>query len=74
VILNSIADATLLLARDHMTEKVQVKRSYQILTRDETHYVGVVLNGLSQDDSGYYGYYGYKKNSYKYEGGNDADA
>lgn len=74
VILNSFADATLLLARDRLTEKVQVKRSYQILTRDEKHYVGLVLNGLSQDDSGYYGYYGYRKNSYTYEEGSDADS
>jgi capsular exopolysaccharide synthesis family protein len=74
VILNSFADATLLLARDRMTEKVQVKRSYQTLTSDGKHYVGVVLNGLSQDDSGYYGYYGYRKNSYTYEEGRDADA
>ena len=74
VILNAFVDATLLLARDHMTEKAQVRRSYQMLTRDGKHYVGVVLNCLSQDASSYYGYYGYKKNAYPYKEDRDANA
>ncbi len=72
VTLNSHVDATLLLARSGMTEKSQVKRSYQTLTRDRKHYVGVLLNGLRAEDSGYYGYYGYRKNAYPY--GSDHDA
>jgi capsular exopolysaccharide synthesis family protein len=73
-ILNAFADATLLMARDRITEKIQLRRSYQMLAREGNHYVGVVLNDLSQDDSSYYGYYGYKKYGYTYQEGHDADA
>jgi capsular exopolysaccharide synthesis family protein len=63
VILNTFVDATLLLVRDRMTEKAQVRRSFEMLTRDRKHDVGVVLNCMSQDDSSYYGY---RKNAYPY--------
>ena len=73
VTLNGLTDATLLLARSEMTEKAQVRRSFQLLTHGGKHFVGLVLNGLSARDSsyyGYYGYYGYRSNAY----GEDHDA
>jgi len=73
VALNGLTDATILLARSNMTEKAQVRRSYQLLTHGGKHFVGLVLNGLSARDSsyyGYYGYYGYRSNVY----GEDKDA
>jgi capsular exopolysaccharide synthesis family protein len=72
VSLNALADATLMVVRNGVTEKPQVKRSYQTLIRSGKHPVGLVLNGLRIDDSNYYGYYGYKKDKYKYGGDNDA--
>lgn len=66
VALNNLTDATLLVVRLGMTERPQVERSYQILRRGGKHYVGLVLNGLSANDSSYYGYYGYRKQSFPY--------
>jgi polysaccharide biosynthesis transport protein len=59
VSLNELADATLLIARANCVEKNQIRRSYGMLGRDGKHYVGLVLNGLSENDRSYYGYYGY---------------
>ena len=64
--LNSLTDATILLVRSRMTERQQVQRSYSILRHGGKHYVGLVLNGLSVNDSSYYGYYGYRKYAYPY--------
>jgi len=73
IALNILTDATIILVRAHVTERVQVRRSLQLLKREgqHNHYVGVVLNALSINDSSYYGYYGYKKYGYSYaENGN----
>ena len=64
LVLNAQVDATLLLARSRMTEKPQLKRSYQMLTQNTKHYVGVLLNGINVNDAGYSGYYGYSSYSY----------
>lgn len=74
VALNSLADATLLIVRSRFTERPQLQRSFQMLHRGGKHYVGVVLNGLSQSDSSYYGYYGYRDKAYAYEEDDNADA
>jgi capsular exopolysaccharide synthesis family protein len=66
VALNTLTDATLLVVRLGMTERPQVQRSYEILRRGGKHYVGLVLNGLSVNDSSYYGYYGYREQAYPY--------
>ena len=68
--LNAHVDATLLVVRNRMAEKPQLKRSYQMLTQNSKHYVGVLLNGINVDDAGYSGYYGYSSYSY----GSDHDA
>lgn len=72
VTLNTLADATILVVRDGVTERPQVKRSYLTLMRNRKHSVGLVLNGLRAGDSSYYGYYGHKKNKSPY--GSDRDA
>lgn len=72
VTLNALVDATILVVRDGMTEKLQVKRSYQTILRDGKHAVGLILNGLRVEDNSYYGYYGYKKDKSPY--GSDRDA
>lgn len=67
VTLNTLVDVTLLLSRVGMTEKPQVARSFNMLTRGGKHFVGLVLNGLHMGDS-FYGYYGYRKHAYPYKG------
>jgi capsular exopolysaccharide synthesis family protein len=64
VVMNALADATLLVVRSGMTEKTQVRRSRALLMRNGKHPVGMILNGLKTSDASYYGYYGYRKNSY----------
>ncbi len=66
LILNPLADITLLLARIGLTERPQLQRSYRLVTEKSNHYVGVVLNALRPKDENYYGYYGYRKYSYNY--------
>lgn len=64
IILQSYADATLLVARSGVTERPQLRRSQQMLGKQGQHFVGVVLNGLKMQDGSYYGYYGYHKYTY----------
>jgi len=60
VILASLADATLLVARYRMTSRLSLARSHHILlTRSSQKRVGIVLNGVSQRSSFYQEYYGY---------------
>lgn len=67
IILNALADVTLLIVRSKYTHRPQAVRSYTLLTQQSRHYVGVILNGLdAKDDTyyNYYGYYGYKSVAY----------
>jgi capsular exopolysaccharide synthesis family protein len=66
VIVNPLADITLLLARVRLTERAQLRQTYRTLTTAAKHYTGVVLNGLRPRDESYYGYYGYRKYAYNY--------
>lgn len=66
VTLNTLVDVTLLLSRVGLTEKPQITRSYNLLTRGGEHFVGLILNGLPTRDNSYYGYYGYRKHAYPY--------
>ena len=59
VILNYMVDLTLLLVRSRVAQRPQVERSYRTLSEGHDHYIGIVLNGLSAADTGYYNYYGY---------------
>lgn len=71
VLVNPLADITLLLTRVRLTERPQLRQSYRTLTEGTKHYIGVVVNGLRPSDESYYGYYGYRKNVYNYsEDGN----
>jgi capsular exopolysaccharide synthesis family protein len=66
VLVNPLADITLLLTRVRLTERPQLRQSYRTLAEGTKHYIGVVLNGLRPRDESYYGYYGYRKNVYNY--------
>ena len=60
VLLASRADATLLVARYGVTNRLSLKRSHRTLRDQSTmDRVGVVLNGVSHGSSFHYEYYGY---------------
>ncbi len=64
VLVNPLADITLLLTRVRLTERPQLRQSYRTLAEGANHYTGVVFNGLRPRDESYYGYYGYRKYAY----------
>jgi Mrp family chromosome partitioning ATPase len=64
--LASLSDITLLIARLGVTEKSQLARSYQMLTRNGKHFVATVLNGLRASEDGYSSYFGYNNPGQKY--------
>jgi polysaccharide biosynthesis transport protein len=65
--LESLADATFLVARAGATTKVALQRSYQLLSRHardrDNPRIGVVLNFISLRSAAYYGYYGYSSDT-----------
>jgi capsular exopolysaccharide synthesis family protein len=64
VILSTLADFALLLARYKMTERHSIERSYKTLRAQAGVKVGVVLNAVRHNDRSYYDYYGYKDSGY----------
>ncbi len=61
LILAPLTDITLLVARPGLTEKSQLTRSYQLLTRSSKHFVATIVNGLQPEEEGYSSYCGYRK-------------
>ncbi len=60
VILSSMSDFTLLLARFNMTERNALERSYHMLqVRTSSNRVGIVLNAIHDSDNMYYKASGY---------------
>ena len=74
VVLSSLADATLLVARYQTTQQQSLDRSMGILRAQlgTNRHIGVVLNGVERSANAYYSYYGIKDNAYnsKRVGGN----
>jgi capsular exopolysaccharide synthesis family protein len=65
VILSSMVDFTLLLARYQVTEKQSLERSYRILqSQTGPQKIGVVLNAVRRMSTDYYRYYGYNSSAY----------
>jgi capsular exopolysaccharide synthesis family protein len=65
VVLSTMVDFTLLIARHDMTERQSLDRSYRMLqTQIERNKIGIVLNAVRRDSSTYYQYYGYKDSVY----------
>ena len=65
VVLSSVVDFSLLVARYKMTERQSLDRSYRLLLGQTAHRkIGVVMNAVSREESSYYHYYGYKDSSY----------
>lgn len=60
VVLASLADATLLVARYGSTNRLSLARSHRTLVEQSTQdRIGIVLNGVSKGSSFHYEYYGY---------------
>jgi capsular exopolysaccharide synthesis family protein len=65
VILSSMVDFTLLVARYKVTEQQSLDRSYRLLQSQVGHdKIGLVLNAVRQTAGAYYDYYGYRDSSY----------
>jgi Mrp family chromosome partitioning ATPase len=66
VILSNLVDSKLLVARFGLTERQSLERSYLLLSgmRGSDTRVSIVVNGVEQNDSSYYRYYGYSKSEY----------
>jgi succinoglycan biosynthesis transport protein ExoP len=65
VVLSTMVDFTLLLARYEVTERQSLDRSYRLLQgQTERSKIGIVLNAVQRDSSTYYQYYGYKDSVY----------
>jgi capsular exopolysaccharide synthesis family protein len=60
VVLASLADATLLVARYGLTNRLSLARSHRTIREQSTQdRIGIVLNGVSPGSSFHYEYYGY---------------
>jgi capsular exopolysaccharide synthesis family protein len=60
VVLASLADAALLVARYATTNRLSLARSHRTLLEQSTQdRIGIVLNGVSKGSSFHYEYYGY---------------
>lgn len=66
----SVADAALLVISFREAGKREIARTSELLSQTGTKVLGSVLNKLTDEVSGYYGYYGYKNRYY----GNYLDA
>jgi capsular exopolysaccharide synthesis family protein len=65
VVLSTMVDFTLLLARHEVTERQSLDRSYRLLQgQTDRAKIGVVLNAVHRDSSTYYQYYGYRDSVY----------
>ena len=65
VVLSTMVDFTLLVARYNLTQRQSLDRSYRLLLSQTAHSkIGVVMNAISRDETSYYNYYGYKDSSY----------
>lgn len=57
-ILSTKVDGTILVVRENKTEKVLVKQAVRLIQHVNGEILGVVLNDVRGEESGYYGYYG----------------
>lgn len=56
-ILSTKVDGTVFVVRKGLTEKESVRESIEMIKKVKGHIIGVILNDVEQDSSGYYGYY-----------------
>jgi capsular exopolysaccharide synthesis family protein len=65
VILSTMVDFTLLLARYDFTERQSLDRGYRMLqTQLRSNKIGVVLNAVKRESGAYHEYFGYNNSKY----------
>ncbi|MCP0888094.1 CpsD/CapB family tyrosine-protein kinase [Ligilactobacillus sp. WILCCON 0076] len=64
-IMTTNVDGTVLVVRSGKTEKNAVKEAVRMLRQVNGHIIGSILNDVEVKGKGYYGYYGYSRNSKK---------
>jgi Mrp family chromosome partitioning ATPase len=68
VLISEQADLVLVITRFGRTSINSLRTTHRLLSRQVRANIGAVLNAVSQNTDGYYEYYGYRDNAYKYEG------
>ncbi len=68
VLISEQTDLVLLITRFGRTSINSLRTTHRLLSRQVHANIGAVLNAVSQNTEGYYEYYGYRNNGYKYEG------
>ena len=69
VLISEQADLVLVITRFGRTSINSLRTTHRLLARQVRANIGAVLNAVSQNTEGYYEYYGYRNNAYKYEEG-----
>lgn len=60
-IMSSQVEGTVLVVRDNVTEKADVKSALELIEHVNGHVMGTILNDVENSSMGYYGYYGKEK-------------
>ncbi|MGD0734822.1 MAG: polysaccharide biosynthesis tyrosine autokinase [Terracidiphilus sp.] len=71
VLISEQADLVLVITRFGRTSINSLRTTHRLLSRQVHANIGAVLNAVSRGTQGYYEYYGYRNNTYKYEGGEE---
>jgi len=71
VLISEQADLVLVITRFGRTSINSLRTTHRLLSRQVHANIGAVLNAVSRGTEGYYEYYGYRNNTYKYEGGEE---
>jgi len=71
VLISEQADLVLVITRFGRTSINSLRTTHRLLSRQVHANIGAVLNAVSGGTEGYYEYYGYRNNTYKYEGGEE---
>lgn len=57
-LLSSKVDGTILVVRENYSEKESIRQAKELLDNVHANLIGAIVNDVSMDQSGYYGYYG----------------
>jgi Mrp family chromosome partitioning ATPase len=57
-VLTTLSDGTIIVSYHGVTKKEEITRAKELLEKVNGNIIGVVLNGIPEDDSSYY-YYSY---------------
>lgn len=71
VLLSEYADLVLVITRFGRTSINSLRTTHRLLSRQVHANIGAVLNAVSRGSEGYYDYYGYRNDAYKYTDGED---